>query len=82
MDENRKPVKNEFLMWPAPQGVSASEGVSEAARINNYLATTKMSLADGIEVLPNTETVKMILQSWDLFKLCVAVSSDSYIARR
>ena len=82
MDENRKAVKEEFLMWPAPRGVAASDGASEAARINNYLATTRMSLADGVEILPNTETVKSILQSWDLFKLCVAISSDSYIARR
>ena len=82
MDENRKTTKKEFLMWPAPRGIAASDEASEAARINSYLATTKMSLADGVEVLPNTETVKMILQSWDLFKLCVAISSDSYIVRR
>ena len=82
MDENSKSAKKEFLMWPAPQGIAASDGASEAARINSYLATTRMSLADGVEVLPNTETVRMILQSWDLFKLCVAISSDSYIARR
>lgn len=81
MYENKEGVKEGILMWPAPQGIAASEGVSEAARINNYLASTRVSLANGVEVLPNTETIKTILKSWDMFKLRVAISSDSFIER-
>ena len=70
-----------IIMWPTPKGISASNEVTQAARINHYLATTKTILADGTPVIPNSETIKMILQAWDDFGLELAVSSNSYIVK-
>ena len=71
-----------ILTWPTPKGISASNEVSQAARSNHYLATTETVLANGISVIPNSETLALILQAWDDFGLEVAISSDSYIIRK
>ena len=69
------------LTWPTPKGISASIESSQAARINHYLATTKTLLADGTSIIPNSETLALILQAWDDFGLEVVISSDSYIVK-
>jgi len=69
------------LAWPSPTGISASNKASQAARINHYLATTKTLLGDGTQVIPNNETLALILQAWDQFGLEVIISSDSYLIK-
>ena len=71
-----------ILMWPAPTGIAASNEVSQAARSNHYLATTTTLLSNGISVVPNSETLALILQAWDDFGVEVVISSDSYIVRK
>ena len=71
----------QILTWPTPTGIAASNKVSQTARINHYLATTKTFLADGTEVIPNSETLKLILQGWDDFGVEVVISSDTYIVK-
>ena len=71
-----------ILMWPTPTGIAASDKVSKAARINHYLATTKTILANGVSVIPNSETLELILQAWDNFGMEVIISADSYIIRK
>ena len=65
--------------WPAPTGIAASNEVSQSARINYYLTTTKTKLIDNTPVIPNHETLEAILLTWDLFGIEVVISSDSYI---
>ena len=69
------------LTWPTPKGIAASDEVSKAARINHYLATTKTILANGVSVVPNSETLELILQAWDEFGLEVVISENSYIVK-
>lgn len=69
------------LTWPSPTGISASNEASQAARINHYLATTETKLANGVSVVPNSETLELILQAWDHFGLEVIISSDSYLVK-
>ena len=75
-------IQTQALTWPTPKGIAASNEVSQAARSNHYLATTKTVLADGVSVIPNSETLALILQAWDDFGLEVVISSDSYIIRK
>ncbi len=69
------------LTWPLPTGIAASNNVAQTARFNHYLTTTKTLLADGTPVVPNSETLDLILQAWDTFGLEVVISSDSYIVK-
>ena len=71
-----------ILTWPTPTGIAASNEVSQAARSNHYLATTTTLLANGASVIPNSETLALILQAWDDFGIEVIISSDSYIIRK
>ena len=71
-----------ILTWPTPTGIAASNEVSQAARSNHYLATTTTLLANGVSVIPNSETLALILQAWDDFGIEVIISSDSYIIRK
>ncbi len=75
-------IQTQALTWPTPTGISASNEVSKAARINSYLATTKTVLANGLSVVPNSETLELILQAWDDFGLEVVISENSYIIRK
>ncbi len=75
-------IQTQVLTWPTPTGISASNEVSKAARINSYLATTKTVLANGLSVVPNSETLELILQAWDDFGLEVVISENSYIIRK
>ena len=70
------------LTWPLPTGIAASNEVTQTARFNHYLATTETSLADGTRVVPNSETLDLILQAWDMFGVEVVISADSYIVRK
>lgn len=70
-----------ILMWPTPTGIAASNEVSQVARINSYLATTKTVLANGVSVVPNSETLELILQAWDNFGMQVIISENSYIVK-
>ena len=81
MNEDKALDHTKILMWPTPTGIAASNEVSKAARINNYLATTETLLADGTSVIPTQETLDLILQAWDNFGMPVIISSDSYIIR-
>ena len=74
-------IQTQPLTWPTPTGVAASNKVSHAARINSYLASTTTVLANGDKVIPNSETLELILQAWDTFGLEVVISSDSYIVK-
>ena len=69
------------LTWPAPKGIAASNEVSYAARVNSYLATSKTELPTIGYVVPNSETLDLILQAWDDFGVEVVISSDSYIVK-
>ena len=69
------------LTWPTPKGIAASNEVSHAARVNSYLATTKTELPTVGSVVPNSETLDLILQAWDDFGLCVVISANSYIVK-
>lgn len=71
----------QILTWPTPTGVAASNKVTQTARINHYLATTKTVLANGVSVIPTHETLELILQGWDDFGVEVVISSDSYIVK-
>ena len=71
-----------ILTWPTPTGIAASNEVSQAARSNHYLATTKTLLANGVSVIPNSETLALILKAWDDCGIEVVISSDSYIIRK
>lgn len=73
--------KTQPLTWPTPKGIAASKEVSRAARINHYLATTTTLLANGLSVVPNSQTLNHILQAWDDFKLEVVISENSYIVK-
>lgn len=71
----------QILTWPTPKGIAASNEVSHSARVNHYLATTTTLLANGLSVVPNSETLNHILQAWDNFKLEVVISENSYIVK-
>ena len=71
----------QVLTWPTPTGIAASLQSSQAARINHYLATTTTLLADGTSIIPNSETLELILQAWDDFGMPVIISSNSYIVK-
>lgn len=81
MNETQILDHTQILTWPTPTGVAASNDVAHSARINYYLATTKTKLANGVSVIPNSETLDMILQAWDDFGVEVVISSDSYIVK-
>ena len=70
-----------ILTWPLPTGIAASNNVAHASRVNHYLATTKTKLANGVSVVPNSETLDLILQAWDDFGVEVVISEDSYIVK-
>ena len=72
---------SQILTWPTPKGIAASNEVSHAARVNHYLATTTTLLANDVSVVPNSETLDLILQAWDNFKLEVVISENSYIVK-
>lgn len=72
---------SQILTWPTPKGIAASNEVSYAARVNHYLATTTTLLANDVSVVPNSETLDLILQAWDNFKLEVVISENSYIIK-
>jgi len=75
-------IQTQALTWPLPTGIAASDEVTRAARVNHYLATTKTTLANGVDVIPNSETLDMILQAWDMFGLEVVISENSYIVKK
>ena len=70
-----------ILTWPTPTGIAASNKASKAARSNHYLATTKTVLANGVSVIPNIETLELILKAWDDFGMPVIINDDSYIIK-
>ena len=72
---------NNILMWPLPTGIAASNDVAHASRVNHYLTTTKTQLANGVSVVPNSETLDLILQAWDNFNSPLVISEDSYIVK-
>jgi|TARA_B100001094_G_scaffold40418_1_gene35096 hypothetical protein len=74
-------IQTQALTWPLPTGIAASNEVTHAARANHYLATTNTTLANGVSVVPNSETLKIILQGWDDFGVEVVISSDSFIIK-
>ena len=74
-------IQTQALTWPLPTGIATSNKVSHATRVNHYLATTKMQLANGVSVVPNSETLDMILQAWDMFGLAIVISENSYIIK-
>ena len=74
-------IQTQPLTWPTPKGIAASNEVSHAARINHYLATTTTVLANGVSVVPNSETIDFILQAWDTFGVEVVISENSYIVK-
>ena len=75
-------IQTQALTWPTPTGIAASNEVSQAARSNHYLATTTTLLANGVSVIPNSETLALILQAWDDFGIEVVISENSYIIRK
>ena len=81
MSEASDFVESGMLTWPLPSGISASDEVSRAARVNHYLASTETLLADGTSVIPTSETLEAILDAWDYFGVEVVICSDSYIVR-
>jgi len=81
MNEPQTLDHNKILTWPLPTGIATSNNVSHSARVNHYLATTKTKLANGVSVIPNSETLDLILQAWDDFNSPVVISSDSYIVK-
>lgn len=81
MNELQRLDHTQILTWPTPTGIAASDEASYEARINHYLATTKTVLADGTKVIPNQETLALILQGWDFFGVEVIISEDSYIVK-
>lgn len=74
-------IQTQVLTWPLPTGIAASNEVTRIARINHYLSTTETTLANGVHVIPNSETLDLILQAWDTFGLEVVISADSYIVK-
>ena len=74
-------IQTQPLTWPLPTGIAASDEVSRSARINSYLATTTTLLANGVSVIPNSETLDLIFQAWDHFGLEVVITEDSYIVK-
>lgn len=81
MNETQTLDHDKILTWPLPTGIAASNKVSHATRVNHYLATAKTQLANGVSVVPNSETLDLILQGWDDFGVEVVISSDSYIVK-
>ena len=74
-------IQTQVLTWPLPTGIAMSNEVTHAARVNHYLATTNTTLANGLNVIPNSETLDMILQAWDMFGIEVVISENSYIVK-
>ena len=74
-------IQTQALTWPTPTGIAANNEVSQAARSNHYLASTKTVLANGVSVIPNSETLALILQAWDDFGLEVVISENSYVVK-
>ena len=74
-------IQTQPLTWPTPKGIASSNEVSYAARVNHYLATTTTLLANDVSVVPNSETLDMILQAWDMFGLAIVISENSYIIK-
>jgi hypothetical protein len=81
MNETQKLDHTQILTWPLPTGIAASNDVTHAARINHYLTTTKTKLANGVNVVPNSETLDLIFQAWDNFGVEVVISENSYIVK-
>jgi hypothetical protein len=81
MNETQTLDHTQILTWPLPTGIATSNTVSHATRVNHYLTTTKTKLANGVSVVPNSETLDLILQAWDDFGVEVIISEDSYIVK-
>ena len=81
MYENQTLDHTKILTWPTPTGIAASNKASKAARSNHYLATTQTLLADGTPVIPNIETLELILKAWDDFGMPVIINNDSYVVK-
>jgi len=81
MNETQTLDHSKILTWPLPTGIATSNKVSHATRVNHYLTTTKTKLANGVSIVPNSETLDLILQAWDDFGVEVVISSDSYIVK-
>ena len=81
MNETQTLDHAQILTWPLPTGIAASNDVSHPSRVNHYLSTTKTKLANGVSVVPNSETLDLILQAWDDFGVEVIISEDSYIIK-
>ena len=81
MNESQTLDHTQIIMWPTPTGISASSDVTHATRVNHYLTTSKAQLANGVNVVPNSETLELIFQAWDNFNAPVVISSDSYIVK-
>ena len=81
MHETQTLDHTKILTWPTPKGIAASDKASAAARINHYLATTTTLLADGTSVIPNSETIVLILKAWDSFGMPVIINDNSYIVK-
>lgn len=67
-----------IAIWTLPTHTSARSDLDFAKRTHHYRFEMSHQLNDGTKVIPKVTTVIHILNSFDQFKLPVAISHDSY----
>lgn len=67
-----------MIAWSKPTGVAADKSASHGARLLSYYKNHTTLLANGVRPKPTVETMKMILNCFDLFGAGLIVESDSF----
>ena len=64
--------------WSLPKGAAADKSLLVVERMRHYRFQQKHMLKDGTHVIPNLDTIKHILQAYDMLEMRVAIESNSY----
>ena len=67
-----------IAMWNLPRGMAANKSKMLIERMQYYRFKQTHTLGDGTRVVPTLETLRYIFDAYDMFKLPVAISANSY----
>lgn len=67
-----------MIAWSKPTGVAADKEASHGARLLHYWKNHTTVLKNGVRPNPSVETMKMILNCFDMFGAGLIVESDSF----
>ena len=68
----------DIATWSLPKGAAADKTLLFVERMKHYRFHQKHMLDDGTQIPPNLDTVKYVLQAYDMLEMNVAIESNSY----